>query len=75
MTSHNKRDLVFSQSSEDNFRGVLSSREAYLASGQQQTITVNNMRVPERPEGAKVRFTLTVRTTNTRSYCTFFQSC
>ena len=40
--------------------GVLSIRDVYLAGGQQQTITVSNMRVPQRPEGSRVRYTLTV---------------
>ena len=40
--------------------GVLSSREMYLATNQQQTIQVTNMRVPERPEGTKVVHTLRV---------------
>jgi hypothetical protein len=40
--------------------GILNTREAYLASGQQQTITVSNMRVPERPDESKIRFTLKV---------------
>ena len=49
-----------SQQSGDNFLGVLSSREMYLATNQQQTIQVTNMRVPERPEGTKVVHTLRV---------------
>ena len=40
--------------------GVLSSREMYLATNQQQTIQVTNMRVPDRPEGTKVVHTLRV---------------
>ena len=51
----------FSQQSGDQFLGVLSSREMYLAGNQQQTVEVRNMRVPERPEGTKVVHTLKVR--------------
>ena len=56
-----KSDFVdCSQQSGDNFLGVLSSREMYLATNQQQTIQVTNMRVPDRPEGTKVVHTLRV---------------
>jgi len=46
--------------SEDGFTGILSSDEAYLNTGQQQTITTSRLKVPNRPEGTKIRYTITV---------------
>jgi len=47
--------------SEDNFRGLLDKTSFHLARGQQQTVTLSNLVVPNRPEGSKVKFTITVR--------------
>ncbi|XP_059088540.1 putative uncharacterized protein DDB_G0282129 [Tigriopus californicus] len=53
--------FTFSQSSDDGFEGRFENGDsAYLSSGQQQSIVVSNLRVPNRPEGAKVRLSITV---------------
>jgi len=53
-----KKSPIFRAKSEDGFMGVMSTRDTYLGPGVQQTITISNMVVPARKEGAKVRFTL-----------------
>ena len=40
--------------------GVMNTRDTFLAEGQQQTITVSNMRVPVRAEGERIKYTLKV---------------
>ncbi len=51
--------FLFSKFSEDGFDGLMDPQgSVYLEKGQQQTIKVVNMKVPERPEGEKVKFTL-----------------
>lgn len=60
VNDHTQSRFSIRQSSEDGFVGVLPEQELFLGQGQQQKISVNNMRVPNRPEGSKIKFTLTV---------------
>ena len=41
--------------------GLMNTRDTFLAQGQQQTITVSNMKVPVRADGERIKYTLKVR--------------
>ena len=52
----------FEQTSEDGFVGRINAvGGAYLEEGEQKIIRVSGMVVPERQEGARIKYTFTVR--------------
>ena len=57
--------FMFRQYSEDNFEGTIVPDAIYVPKGASQTIVVEDMRVPDRPDGEKVKFTLTVTIVHT----------
>ena len=52
--------FMFRQFSEDNFEGNINPEARYVDKGMMQTIVVEQMKVPNRSNGEKVKFTLTV---------------
>ncbi len=52
---------IVSQASEDGFEGVIHAfGGAYLEQGDSKTVKVSNLRVPERQEGSRIKYTFTV---------------